>query len=183
MFNNPFDSFHNTVVEAKEKREQLDRLLTVSTPHERLLVAVIVLVLLALTAWLFLGRVSHTVTVDGVMVEPTGHLMDSHLSMQALVWMESKMAQHIEAGMPAVIELTLSDGMARTVGGEIAAITDLPLFEGVAVIEAVAPVALRRIDIGLDEQLAIPGLGGRKCRIVIELGRQPPVTLFGRRQF
>ena len=45
MFNNPFDSFHNTVAEAKQEREQLDRLLTISTPRERLLVAAIALLL------------------------------------------------------------------------------------------------------------------------------------------
>ena len=57
MFNNPFDSFHNTVAQAKEEREQLDRLLTISTPRERLLLGVIVLSLVVLAAWLFFGNV------------------------------------------------------------------------------------------------------------------------------
>ena len=39
MFNSPFGSFQDTVAAAKEEREQLDRLLTISTPRERLLVA------------------------------------------------------------------------------------------------------------------------------------------------
>ena len=50
MFNSPFNSFHDTVAEAKEEREQLDRLLTISTPRERLLVAAIGLLLIALRA-------------------------------------------------------------------------------------------------------------------------------------
>ena len=110
MFNNPFDSFHNTVAEAKEKREQLDRLLTISTPRERLLVAVIVLVFLILAAWLFLGSVARDVAVDGVLVEPGQNPFESNGSVQALVWVENDVAPQIEAGMPAVIELTVTDG-------------------------------------------------------------------------
>ena len=58
MFNNPFSSFHDTVAAAKEEREQLDRLLTISTPRERLLVVGIALLLVILAAWLFLGSVA-----------------------------------------------------------------------------------------------------------------------------
>ena len=70
MFNNPLDSFHNTVAEAKEEREQLDRLLTISTPRERLLVGVIAALLVILAVWLFFGTVSRSVAVNGVLVEP-----------------------------------------------------------------------------------------------------------------
>ena len=69
MFNNPFDSFHNIVAEAKEEREQLDRLLTISTPRERLLVAAIALLLCILSAWLIFGSVARSLAVDGVVVE------------------------------------------------------------------------------------------------------------------
>ena len=70
MFNNPFDSFHNTVAEAKEERERLDRLLTISTPRERLLVVGVAVLLLVLAAWLLLGGVARTVGVVGVLVDP-----------------------------------------------------------------------------------------------------------------
>ena len=68
MFNNPLNSFHEMVAEAKEEREQLDRLLTISTPRERLLVAGIALLLGALLAWFFLGSVARSIEVDGVLV-------------------------------------------------------------------------------------------------------------------
>ena len=70
MFNNLFDSFHDTVAEAKEEREQLNRLLMISTPWERLLVAVISLLMFMLAAWLVFGNVSRNVVVDGILVEP-----------------------------------------------------------------------------------------------------------------
>ena len=67
MFNNPLNSFHEIVAEAKEEREQLDRLLTISTPRERLLVVAIALVLGILLAWLFFGSVSRSLVVEGVL--------------------------------------------------------------------------------------------------------------------
>ena len=70
MFNNPFDSFHDTVAEAKQEREGLDRLLTISSPRERLLVVAIAVVLVGLAAWLLLAGISRTVGVVGVLVEP-----------------------------------------------------------------------------------------------------------------
>ncbi|MCY4513520.1 MAG: hypothetical protein OXC69_00035 [Candidatus Tectomicrobia bacterium] len=182
MFNSPFDSFHNTVAEAKEEREQLDRLLTISTPRERLLVAVIALLLFVLAAWLFFGNVARSVAVDGVLVELGANLSEGNRTVQALVWVESDVAPHIEAGMPAVIELAMTDGGADTLDGEVATIAAVPLSEGLAEFRSATPVSVHRVDIALDEGLDLASLAGRKCRIVIELGRQSPVALFGMRR-
>lgn len=67
MFNNPF---HNLSPEDKNKREQLNRLLRVSAPHERLALAGIGLIVLAFAAWAIFGSVARTVTLDGVLIEP-----------------------------------------------------------------------------------------------------------------
>ena len=172
MFNNPFGSFHNTVAEAKEEREQLDRLLTVSTPRERLLVGAIAFLLLVLSAWLFLGTVSRSLAVDGVVVEPGGNR-----SLEALVRIEPGIAPHIKAGMPARIELTVADGEAETLAGEVTTISAIPLPEGLAALATVAPVAAYRVHIAIDEGLALAPRAGQECRIVIELGRRTPVAL------
>ena len=182
MFNSPFDSFHNTVVEAKEEREQLDRLLTISTPRERLLVVAIALALFILAAWLFFGSVARSVAVDGVLVEPGENLLEGRSSVQALVWVESAVAPQIEVGMPAVIELAVTDGAADALVGEVAAIATVPLFDGQAAVESAGPSSVRRVDIALDEALEFASLAGRECRIVIELGSQSPVALFGMRR-
>lgn len=74
MFSNPFESFHNTVAEAKDEREQLDQLLTISTPRERLLLALILIFVATLSAWLTFGVMSHTVSVHGfVLAEADDH--------------------------------------------------------------------------------------------------------------
>ena len=177
MFNNPFGSFHNTVAEAKEEREQLDRLLTVSTPRERLLVGAIALLLLGLCGWLFLGTVSRSLAVDGVVVEPGRAVPGGNRSLQALVRIEPGVAPHIKAGMPARVELTVADGEAETLLGEVTTISAVPLPEELAALVTVAAASAYRVDIAIDEGLALAPRAGQECRIVIQLGRQKPLDL------
>ena len=177
MFNNPFGSFQNTVAEAKEEREQLDRLLTISTPRERLLVVVIALLLFVLAAWVFFGSVSRTVALDGVLVEPGKNSLHGNRSVQTFVWVDHGVAPQIKAGMPAAIELTPADGEARTLEGEITTISAVPSTKRLAVFDSAAPVSVHRVVIALDENLDFASLAGRKCRIVIELGKQSPAKL------
>ena len=182
MFNNPFDSFHNTVAEAKEEREQLDRLLTISTPRERLLVSVVGLALFVLVAWLFVGSVARSVAVDGVLVEAGENPVVGNRSVLALVWVRSDVAPQIEAGMQAVVELPATDGEAKTLDGQVAAIATVPLSDGLAAFESAGPASVHRVEIALDEGLDIASLADRKCRIVIQLGRQSPFALFRMRR-
>ena len=181
MFNNPFDSFHNTVAEAKEEREQLDRLLTISTPRERLLVAVIAVALVILAGWLLFGNVTRSLAVEGVLAEPS-ETSEGERSVQALVWVQSDVAPHIEAGAPVLIELAVEDGQADAVDGEVAAITALPLADVPATLGSLAPLSALRVDIALDQGLDFGSLTTRQCRIIIEIGRQSPAALFGMRQ-
>ncbi len=176
VFNNPFDSFHNTVAEAKKEREQLDRLLTVSTPRERLLVTVIALLLVTSIAWLLFGSVARSLAIDGVLDEPGEDLSEAARSVQALVWIENDTLPEITAGMPAVIELGTADGEAETIGGEIAAIAAVRLPGLPAAFGSVAPVSLHRIHIALDERRDLSSIAGRKCRIVIEIGTRSPIA-------
>lgn len=212
MFNNPLNSFHDTVAEAKEEREQLDRLLTISTPRERLLVVAIAVVLCVTLAWLFYGNVAHSIAVDGVLsasgqveapagqVEaPAGQVeapadQDKKLtgqveapaegsrSVQALAWIDGGIAPRIEAGMPVVIEPDPADGEPGALGGTVRAISAVPFSGALAAFESGAPASVHRIDIALEESLDPDSLASRKCRIVIELGRQSPITLFRMRR-
>ncbi len=182
MFNNPFDSFHDTVAEAKEEREQLDRLLTISTPRERLLVGGVALLLFILAVWLVLGNVPRSVTVDGLLVATGGNPGAGGRSVQALVWLERDVAPSISAGMPAEIELTTTDGAADALGGEVVTITAVRMYDELAGVESAAPVSVHRVDIALAEGADLASLAGRECRIVIELGRQSPAAFFGMTQ-
>ncbi len=177
VFNNPLDSFHNTVAEAKKEREQLDRLLTVSTPRERLLVTVIALLLVTSVTWLLFGSIARSVAVDGVLEEPGDNPSEAARSVQALVWIEDGVLPEITAGMPAVIELGTADGEAETIGGEIAAIAAVRPPGLPAAFESAAPVSVHRVHIALDESRDLSSIAGRECRIVIEVGTRSPMAL------
>ena len=177
VFNNPFDSFHNTVAEAKKEREQLDRLLTVSTPRERLLVTVIALLLVTSVTWLLFGSVTRSLAIDGVLEEPGESLSEAARSVQALVWIENDVLPEITAGMPTVIELGMGDGEAEAIRGEIAAIATVRLPELPAAFESAAPMSVHRVHIALDESRDLSSIAGRECRIVIEVGTRSPIAL------
>ena len=200
MFNNPLNSFHEIVAEAKEEREQLDRLLTISTPRERLLVVAIALVLGILLAWLFFGSVSRSLAVEGILAgqgetlavqgeTPPGQgetLSGESGAVQVRVWVGRDIAPRIEAGVSVVIEPDAADGETGAFAGTVRAVSAVPLSgepgASEAALEAAAPVSAYHIDIALEttpeESFNPVSLAGRKCRIVIELGRQSPIALF-----
>ena len=179
MFSDPFDSFHNVVSEAKEERENLDRLLTVSTPRERLLVAAIGLVLLVLAAWLFFGSVARTVAFSGVLVGPGEGLAEGSRAMQALVWAEGGLQPRLAPGMPTTVQLTNG---GSTLDGTIAAIADVPLSAERTAIPPAAVVSVHRIELSVDSGFDAAAMAGQPCRLVVEIGREPPVALFGMRR-
>ena len=181
MFNNPFDSFHNTVAEAKEERERLDRLLTISTPRERLLVIGVAVLLLVLAAWLLLGGVARTVGVVGVLAAPDGTVSGGKASLEALIWVDRDTAPGLAPGMRAVVEVAGADGGTATLGGQIATIAAVPYSGTLAGFGPTAPVSVHRVAITLDEGAGFQAAAGTECRITIELGRQSPVTVFGTR--
>ena len=55
---------------SRNKRQQLDHLLRVVAPHERVILGGIGLVLLALVVWAVSGSIVRSVTVDGVLLKP-----------------------------------------------------------------------------------------------------------------
>ena len=190
VFNNPFDSFHNMVAEAKEEREQLDRLLTISTPRERQLVAVIAVLLLLLAAWLFFGSVARSLALDGELVVPGKAALEGHRAVQTLVWVKRELAGQVRAGMPVVIELNGVDGKSYSLDGEVADISATRWSAGQAVLESAAqavfgsatPVPMHRLEILLEERLDVTSLASRACRVRIELSRQAPIARFRVRQ-
>ncbi|MCY4094842.1 MAG: hypothetical protein OXG05_06905, partial [Gammaproteobacteria bacterium] len=115
VFDNPFDSFHNAVAEAKEEREQLDRLLTISTPRERLLVIVIAVTIAAFATWLFLGHVTQSVSIEGTLTFANEPAQTTNASTQARVsaqsvWLTHEEIHQISTDLEAVIDITMPDG-------------------------------------------------------------------------
>ena len=178
MFNNPLESFHDMVAEAKEEREQLDRLLTISTPRERLLVAAIAVFLLILCAWLLFGNVARSIAFNGLLVEQGETLPGDSRLMQALAWIQGDTAPLIEAGMPVMVELYVKDAETSTLDGSVRSVSAIPFSEEMSAFPPTASVSLYRVDIALEEGFDADHLSGRECRLVIALGRQAPIELF-----
>ena len=183
MFDNPFDSFHKTVGKAKKEREQLDRLLTISTPGEIALVAATAGVLLLFVAWLLFGSVARSVTAEGVLAAHGGQSAGDSVQLQAVLWLEKDIARQIEPGMPAMLAIGTVGGGTHSLAGEIEAVDSVPLADAVASLEPAAPVTMRRVHVALDESADLASLDGAECRIVIELGSLSPLAFFAGRQF
>ena len=177
MFNNPFGSFQDSVAAAKEDREQLDRLLTISTPRERLLVAVIGVLSLLLAIWLFFGEVARNLTVDAVLVESSDAQQIEGLSIHALAWIERDFESQVRAGLPAVVRLAGAEGDVATIGGEIQEVSAAPLSGRWAEFELSAPISVHHVKIALDKAPDIEIHPGTTCEIVIDVGRHSPIAL------
>jgi len=181
VFDNPFDSFHKTVGKAKKEREQLDHLLTVSTPGELALVVLAAGVLLLFAAWLAFGSVARSVALEGVLVDSGERYPRGSSSLQAVVWLERDQGLNIDAGLPAFLEVTTTDGRVRSLEGTVLNLVAAPLSDGAAPFASTAPVTMHRLRIALSQGPEFASIEGRECRIVIELGSQSPLAFFARR--
>ena len=187
MFDNPFDSFHNAVAEAKEEREQLDRLLTISTPRERLLVVVISITIVAFAAWLFFGQVAENVALNGTLTftAEDAHASDGSTKFQVQVqseWIDIEEAREITVGLPVVIEVAMSDGDTTTISGKVEGIEAARVLGERATSQTAVALPLYKVDFSLNEEIDAGAIGDPNCRVVIEIGRQSPVSLFGMRR-
>ena len=182
MFNNPFDSFHNTVGKAKDDREQLDQLLTISTPRERSLVAAIALVLLAASLWFFFGNISREYAVSGVLSNFDDDLVIDRDTVQALVWIDKSVATKVKSGMSATLELSIPDTGPDEFDGTVSRLDEVSYPHQPELVDSVPPASLYRIGIALDNELGFESNIGQECRIIIELGRQTPLALISGRR-
>lgn len=171
MFIEPFQKM---VAEAKDDREKLDRLLTVSAPHERVLIATVALTLITFCGWLFFGGIARSITVDGVLSESP----DDERTLRALVWLENDLAQDIDPGAELSIALVDGAGILR-LSGELSSLVAAPVPGWPEAMGSPPPAALYQVTIFLEQgrQLELPP--SAPCRIEITLGRQSPAALLG----
>ena len=177
MFNNPLDSFHNTVAEAKKERENFDQLLTISTPRERILVSLVAVLLILCVAWLFLGTVPRSVALDGIMAGPGQAARAEGRGVRAISWLDSDSVSDVAVGLPAVVRLRMSNGLTETHEGEVATISPVTLADRRGTAEAAMPVAIYRIEVSLSESPDLDALASGDCRIVIRTGSRAPIDL------
>lgn len=291
MFNTVF---LDDAIAKKNKRQQLDRLLRVTTPNERIILAGIGLVLLALLGWALFGNVTRSITLDGVLLKPgkrhkivttePGYLaeylvmpgdrveagkaiarqsvpeleretaalysrvsllesqtrqsgsaaraLDSLLASarvavtqlearrsakelivspvdgeimtlpltsgeylsagaivallrageqhlpQAVIRVGAPTARRIQPGMPATVEVVISDGELRRLDGEVASVTPGPLPDWLAYLPPAVSNNMQRVDVTIQQDPASPIPDGAPCRIRITLDNHPPAALF-----
>ena len=173
--------------EAKNNCEALDRLLTVSTPHERALLAVTAVLLLVFGAWLIFGSIARSVTVAGVLLESSAEAGETGVAgatsetMQALVWLDRDTAPGIAAGSRLTVEF-VSGGLAYSLPGRLAFLDAEPLPDWPANTELLLPQSPYRLGITF-EQSELPGsLADAPCRIRFDLDSQSPAALLWSRR-
>ncbi len=67
MFNSPF---REEAASNRSERQQLDHLLWVTAPHERILLASAGIILAAFILWVVFGSITRSVILDGVLIQP-----------------------------------------------------------------------------------------------------------------
>ncbi len=170
MLQNPFSE---DLTASKSKRQQLDRLLRVTTPHERFMLAGIGLLLCAGVAWALFGSVTHSIVRDGILLE-AGARRAHNQALQAVLYVSPAQAQALQASTPVAIDVTLPDGSTRRLQGEAATLGTsasvhwpLPAVAG----------SLRRVEITLPRPAGLAVADGMPCHVRIVLGRWAPVEL------
>lgn len=180
VFNNPFGSFHDMVAEAKEEREQLDRLLTVTSPRDSVAVLAVALAVLLLGMWLFLGSVSRSLTFDGVVLGVGEVSPNGTRSMQALVSVARDAAAEVDAGASVAVHVRTVASPA-TLPGTVTAIEVANPADGLAEYAARVPVGLYRMEVEVASPADFASLVGEPCQVVVELPATAPAALVWKR--
>lgn len=178
MFNNPLESFHDTVAEAKADREQLDRLLTVSSPRELLLLVFVFLVLVAFTVWLVFGVFDRNIAAKGTVIEHTPSPDRTKQIVRMDVWLSPDVGPAVKTGMPVVIQLAKSPGELANLKGDIQSILSLNLSQE-RIIASQAALMAKRFEIAVNPEVDVASYVGDECLVIIRLGRQSPLELLG----
>lgn len=176
MFNNPF---REEAAGNRNKRQQLDHLLRVTAPNERIILAGIGLVLLATAAWALFGSIERSVTLDGLVMLSEARqeaVADDGKHVVALVRLRD--AEPIRPGMSAAVELETSDGGKRRVNGEVTRIAPGTLPEWLVAQTPLAELGLSRLEVRLNRAAGLDLNDGAPLRIRVVLGRQTPAALF-----
>lgn len=175
MFNNPF---REQAAGNRNNRQQLDHLLRVTAPNERIILAGIGLVLLATAAWALFGSIERSVTLDGLVLSEARYEAAGDGGKHVIALVRLKDAEPIRPGMPAAVELQMPDGGKRRVNGEVARIAPGTLPEWLVTQTPLAELGLSRLEVTLDRAAGLDLNDGAPCRIRVVLGRQTPAALF-----
>ena len=176
MFNNPFESFHDTVAEAKAAREQLDRLLTVSSLRELLLLVFVLALLAVLTVWLMFGVLDRNVVANATVLERADTDDSSHQVIRMKAWFSNEFSPAVRAGMPVIIKPVKDQGQMSSLRGNIRLILSQGISEELTVAGR-APITTKIFKISVSSEVDLSSYVGAECLLIIQLGQHSPIKL------
>lgn len=188
MFNNPF---RERAIAASANRQQLDRLLRVTAPHERIALVAVGLILIGVGAWALFGAIDREVALDCVLLVPerrdeasreaslqAEEVGDRHLGASLLA--APRVARLLHPGMPAAVEVQLPDGTTRRLEGSVSTVAAGWSSDREPESPATtAAAAAQRVDIDLPPASDLNLPNGTPCRARIDHGRDSLAELLG----
>lgn len=153
----------------RHKSREVDDLLVVTTPRETSVLGCLLLLVLAAVVWAAVGGVDRVVSFDGVI-----HRSAPDRSWRATLLVAPAVAQSIDSGMAARIEVVAPDGTTRVLQGEVILPAAAPLRQDHAARLPWPVGGARRIDIAVRDAdaAALEMSHGSPSRVSISLGRQ-----------
>ena len=98
--------------------------------------------------------------------------------LQAVLRVAPRMAQRIQPGMQASVEVVMPDGATRRLDGEVASVIPGPLPNWLAALRPAVADSAHQVDVVLHQASDLSVPDGTLCRIRIVLGRYSPAALF-----
>ena len=179
MFGN-LNSFHNTVAESKEERDQHDKLLAVATKTQRLLIICTALMFLVVGLWLYFGSVNEIRSTQALIVEYDNNLDNSNQkgTTEFLVWLGEQDASLIKVGTPVHIDCNQSSSSTVTLYGQITSITPLASNEP-NLTQAMTELARGQLfKVGISNGDLNTSPVDQKCWVQFEVGEVSPIRYF-----
>ena len=164
MLDSPFES----AAVRRHKDREVDKLLIVSAPRERVVLVCLVLFVLAVAALVAVGSVERSISLDGVVYRAAA----DRPGLVALR-VAPTLGQSIRPGIAATIEVAAPGGATLQFEGKTAAPVATALPEETAARLPWPADGAQRIDVAIaatDDAPAVPE--GSVCRVQISLGRQ-----------
>ncbi len=177
MFGN-LNSFHDTVAESKAERERQDRLLTISTPRERLLIYITVVVFLASGVWLLAGEVKQNLSVNGVLTVIETPSDDDNQMLEVFIWLNTDDASRITIGNPVKLGFSSEAGDFIPIEGAIVTLNPTLPNEQIRLISELTDGSLYQVGISPVGNSDIASMLNKKCLVEIQLGSVTPFQYF-----
>ena len=163
MLDNPWDS---AAVQRHKKRE-VEKLLIVSAPRERVVLAYLALFVLAVTSLVAAGSFDRTISLDGIFYRAAPDRV-----LRVALRVAPTLGQSIRPGIVARIEIVAPGGTTLQFEGETAVPVATALPEELAARLPWPSDGARRIDVAIAATDAPAVPEGTMCRVNISLGRQ-----------